>query len=283
MNYVIPFLKGLLIGTADVIPGVSGGTMALILGIYERFISAIALWTKRQTWQYLLKGKWQKLWKQMDGEFIVPVAIGILSAGLTLASVLSNLLETQPLAVWSLFFGLVAASAISFMFKIKQWNTVKVCVLVISGLLTWILLDLSPTTTPNAPWFLFLAGLVAICGMLLPGISGAFILLILGKYQFLVDAVHERRFGDLVPIILGIIVGILCFSRVLKYLLKQYHDQTLSVMIGLLIGSLKILWPGEHLTGNPESSGWMIVMIGVGAALVFGLEKVAGVKEVAEV
>jgi putative membrane protein len=185
--------------------------------------------------------------------------------------------------VWSLFFGLVAASAIAFMYKVKNWNTLKVCLLIISGLLTWLLLDISPTSTPDHPWFLFLAGLVAICGMLLPGISGAFILLILGKYQFLVDAVHERRFGDLIPIVLGIIVGVLCFSRVLKYLLKHYQEETLSVMIGLLIGSLKILWPGEHLTGNPNSSGWMIVMIGVGVVLVLGLEKVAGVKEVAEV
>jgi putative membrane protein len=279
MNHVIPFLKGILIGTADVIPGVSGGTMALILGIYERFIGAISIWTKKQTWQYLLTGNWQKLWQQIDGGFILPIGLGIIVAGLTMAGIMSHLLETQPLHVWSLFFGLVAASAVYVGTQVRHWNLSKVVLLIVSAIESWLLLGLIPTETPTTFLFLFIAGLIAICGMLLPGISGSFILVLLGKYQFILDAVHQREFGKLIPVLLGIIVGLLCFSRILKYMLRKHHDCTLTMMIGLLLGSLRVLWPGEHLTADPSSSGWMLVMMGVGVVLVLGLERIGKGKE----
>ncbi len=235
-------LKGMAMGAADVVPGVSGGTIAFISGIYEELLETInsvnlgALKT--------LKNEGIKAaWKSINGNFIVTLFLGIGISIASLAKLISYLLEAHPILIWSFFFGLVLASIVYVGKQVKSWNVGTMVSLIIgTGVAFWITI-LPPLSSSNELWFIFVSGMIAICAMILPGISGSFILLLMGSYQTVLGAVKDKEFLTIVVFMLGAIMGLLSFSKVLKWMFAKYHDVTIAVLTGFLIGSLNKLWP----------------------------------------
>lgn len=232
-------------GASDVVPGVSGGTMAFILGIYEDLINAIKSFDLRSL-KLLMSFKFRLLLDRVSWKFLLPLGIGILTAIFSLAEILSWLLQHKPILIWSFFMGLILASVISVSRRVEKWQaSTWICLLVgITG--TYILVGLVPVSTPDDPWFLFLCGAVAICAMILPGISGSFILVLLGKYQYILEAVNQKDFLTLALVAAGACIGIVAFSRLLGWLLKKYHDVMVAVLTGLMLGSLRKVWPWKE-------------------------------------
>lgn len=256
-------LKGFCMGAADIVPGVSGGTMAFILGIYEELIDAIRLFGRKEFWGEVARGNIGHALSLPKWGFLLSVAVGILSAGITLAHPLEHLLETSPSVVWSFFFGLVVASTVIVGARIKKWKMQHIVAVLIGSVIAYGIVGLVPVATPNAPWFLVLCGAIAICAMILPGISGAFLLVLLGKYEFILSAVNDRNIVPLLYISIGAVVGIIAFSQVLGWLFARYHDITVALLTGLMIGSLRKIWPWEAGAENDMS----ILGIAIGGAL----------------
>jgi putative membrane protein len=272
-------------GAADVVPGVSGGTMALILGIYEELIQSI----KAFDWDCLrlvLRGRFSQLLDKVPLGFLLPLGMGILTAIFTLARGLSWLLNEYPVAVWSFFFGLVLASAFVVGRRIVKWNWSTFLGIVLSAIAAYVLVGLVPINTPETLSFIYLCGAVAICAMILPGISGSFILVLLGKYQYVLDAVGRLDVVVLGVFTAGTATGILLFVRLLSWLLNKYHQMTMAGLTGLMIGSLRKIWPWKSMTElvtNDAGSGVMLarnmlphqmtaeVYVAIGLALLGGL------------
>lgn len=244
---IILAAKGAAMGAADVVPGVSGGTIALLTGIYPRLINAIAS-VDISAVKLFLSGNFKGFWEKIDGNFILPLLIGILSAFALLAHSIKHVLEFYPLSTWSFFFGLIIASSI---LVIKQIPNKKVTgwLWLIPGIAfgVWISLQ-SAIAFPNSQVAVFIAGMIAICAMILPGISGSFILLLLGMYQTLITAVAEREIITILIFMLGAVIGLLTFSRVIKMVLAKYYQPTLFLLSGLMIGSLLKVWPWKTTT-----------------------------------
>lgn len=241
-DYLLLLLKGMGMGASDVVPGVSGGTIAFITGIYEELINSIKS-INYEAVKLLLKFKISDFWKHINGNFLAAVFSGVLISVFTLAHILEFLLENYPVFIWSFFFGLVIASAIYILRDIKKW-TLSVALSFVAGLVIafWIT-TITPASTSDANWFIFLSGALAICAMILPGISGSFILLLLGKYQFILSAVSELKFLVLAIFTAGAVTGIISFSNLLGWLLKKFRYQTISVLAGFMGGSLNKIWP----------------------------------------
>jgi putative membrane protein len=236
------FLKGMAMGAADIVPGVSGGTIALLTGIYERLIGGI----KSVGWDTLVTLKQKGLkaaWQQMDGTFLLSILAGAATSIILLSKVLHHLIETQPIMLWSFFFGLVLASVAYVTKQVDQWNIGRVALLILGSIVA-ALISISPAATLDVtPLSLFFAGSIAICAMILPGISGSFILLLMGMYSVVIGAVKSF---DLVSIGIfagGCLVGIMLFSRVLSWLLQHYHNATMALLSGFMLGALVKLWP----------------------------------------
>lgn len=231
-------------GAADVVPGVSGGTMAFILGIYEQLIAAIrsfdVVWL-----QHVFKLEMKPALQRPHFGFLIPLVIGIFCALIFFTRVipLPTLLHTHPEAIYGLFFGLIVGSVIALLPEAKRFDASMVFFLSIGTLLGWFIVTLVPTNTPDAAWFIFLCGMLAISAMLLPGISGAFILLILRKYDTILNAIGHFNLMVLIPFGLGALTGLVVFSRFLGWLLERFYRATLLVIIGVLIGSLWVIWP----------------------------------------
>lgn len=243
-------------GASDVVPGVSGGTMALILGIYQELIFSIKSFDLKAL-ELFLKGRWRELSSHVAWPFLASVGGGILVAIFSLARLLSWLLHNHPTFVWSFFFGLVAASVIVVSRDIERWRTSVVASLLGGGAGAYVLVGLIPLQTPNAPWYLVLSGAVAICAMILPGISGAFVLVLLGKYHYVLEAVNQRDFLVLSLVALGAAIGIMLFSRILGWLLARHHDHTMGFLMGLMVGSLRKIWPWKEkvvVSGLPPAN-----------------------------
>ncbi|MCF6168627.1 DUF368 domain-containing protein [Lutibacter sp.] len=255
-HYFIVILKGIAMGAADVVPGVSGGTIAFISGIYEELlasISSINLGTLK-----LLKTKGIKTtWNAINGNFLASLLTGIFISIISLAKLISWLLEHKPILVWSFFFGLVLASILYVGKQITKWNSVAIVSLLLGAGIAFYITTLQPLISENSsPLFLFLAGALAICAMILPGISGAFILVLLGAYKPVLEAIHTRDFKLLIIIAFGAIVGLLSFSKVLKWLFGHYKNYTLALLTGFILGSLNKIWPWkETLTWRINSHG----------------------------
>lgn len=243
-------------GAADVVPGVSGGTIAFISGIYEELIETISN-INFQLFTTLRKEGIKAAWKQLNGNFILALFVGIIISVLSLAKVIKWLLEHEPILLWSFFFGLVLASIIYIAKQIKKWNFLSVLLLIVGAGLAYYITTLDPMMNDNSSlWFLFLAGALAICAMILPGISGAFILVLLGAYSAVLDAVNNRDFMTIAIIGAGALVGLLSFSRVLKWLFDKYEYYTLAILTGFIAGSLNKIWPWkETLTYRTNSEG----------------------------
>ncbi len=238
------YLRGLCMGAADVVPGVSGGTIAFITGIYERLLQAIQSFNA-QWLQLMLRGAWRQAFTHTDMIFLIPLGLGILSALFFFTRVvpLHELITTHPELVYGLFFGLILASIVVLLHSARVFTGSNPVWLIIGILSGFALVNLVPVQTPDALWFIFLCGALAISAMILPGISGSFILLILQKYSYIFSAIGRLDLTILVPFALGIGCGLMLFSRVLNWLLGHFHHQSLSTIIGILIGSLWMIWP----------------------------------------
>lgn len=255
-DYLIIGLKGMAMGAADVVPGVSGGTIAFISGIYEELLGSISN-INFSLFKTLKKEGFAKAWTQLNGNFLASLFIGIFISLLSLAKGISWLLENKPVLLWSFFLGLVLASIIYIAKQITKWNAVSIVLLLIAAVTAYYITTLNPLVSENAsPFFMFLAGAIAICAMILPGISGAFILVLLGAYKPVLAAVNNRDYKTILLIGAGVIVGLLVFSKVLKWLFANYKNYTLVVLTGFILGSLNKIWPWkEVLTYRTNSHG----------------------------
>lgn len=254
-RFVVLTVKGFCMGAANVIPGVSGGTMALILGIYEELIDAIRSLDFKAL-RLITALKIREALGAISWPFLLPVGLGILLATLSLARILSLFLETYPVMIWSFFFGLILSSVLTVSKVVEKWGKPTFAAAVLGAVGAFFLFGLVPAATPNALWFIFLSGVLAICAMILPGISGAYILVLLGKYHYALEAINNRDLVPLSILIAGAVVGLLSFVRVIGWLLKAYHDVTMAILIGLMLGSLRRIWPWkETLSTISDSSG----------------------------
>lgn len=245
-RYVRLLVTGFSMGVADLIPGVSGGTIAFLSGIYEELIYSIKLVTG-DVLRLFLRGKIKQGIALIPFSFLVPLALGLFTAIFTLANILSFLLENYPVFVWAFFFGLVLASTVIVMKRVVKWDLSDKIGFVVATIGAYILVGLVPVETPNNLPFFFLSGMIAIVAMILPGISGSFILLLLGKYQQVLAAVTERNFVTLITFALGCLFGIALFSRVLSWLFKRHHDISVAILAGFMLGSVRKIWPWKEV------------------------------------
>ncbi|MEC7264335.1 MAG: DUF368 domain-containing protein [Bacteroidota bacterium] len=299
LDYIFVTLKGMAMGAADVVPGVSGGTIAFISGIYEELITSInnidfSLIT------ILRKEGIKAAWNKINGNFLVSLFLGIFISVLSLAKFLSWLLENEPVLLWSFFFGLVLASIIFVGKEITKWNLGTVLVFILGAFVAYFITELPVGENSDSLPYLFLSGALAICAMILPGISGAFILVLLGSYKTILDAVHERDIKIVATVALGAIFGLLSFSRLLKWMFNHYKNITLALLTGFILGSLNKIWPwkkvletkvfGDKVVVTDDMNVWpsafegdsklmlAIILAVIGFSLIFILEKAASKK-----
>jgi putative membrane protein len=245
------FIKGMAMGAANVIPGVSGGTLALITGIFERLINAIKSFDLTAL-KLLFSGKIKELIKYIDLWFLVAVFAGVGVAIISLARLFEFLFTHYPVYIWAYFFGLVLASVYFVGKTIRKWNVSVVVTFIIGTAVALGISIMTPANENDAFIYLLFCGVVAICSMILPGLSGSFVLILLGNYHLvMIDAVNDLRIDILVPVVLGAGVGLIAFSHVLSWLLKKYHNQTLASLTGFILGSLGILWPWKNPIEQP--------------------------------
>lgn len=252
-GYLLLFLKGTIMGAADVIPGVSGGTIAFITGIYSELVKSLSL-LNIQSLRVLMRSGFSKFWSTINGNFLLILFSGILVSVFSLARLLEYLLMQYPIVVWSFFFGLVLISGILVLRRISNWSGSRIIAL-LSGVVTMVLITrFSPVETPESYWFIFISGAIAICAMILPGISGAFILLILGKYQFIIRAVSNFDIPVIIVFGVGAVFGLLSFSNLLSWLFRKYHDITIALLSGFILGSLNKIWPWKETISSALNS-----------------------------
>lgn len=239
---VLIFLKGLAMGAADVVPGVSGGTIAFITGIYDDLLSSINAFNF-ETLKVLRQEGLQAAWKRINGPFLLPLFAGIITSFLTLASIFKRILEDHPHLLWGFFFGLILASIVLVWGMVRRWDVVSIIGVIVGTGISYWLTEIEPGSDVQALWFVFVSGAIAICAMILPGISGSFILLLLGVYSSMLSAVSEMDLVFIAVLGAGAAVGLLSFSRLLKWTLDNYYDVTVAILTGFLIGSLNKIWP----------------------------------------
>ena len=246
---IVILAKGFCMGSADVVPGVSGGTMALILGIYQRLLEAIRAFDLKLL-SHLGQGRVQEAARHVDLPFLAPLGVGIFLALMFFTRVISlpALIQQRPELVYGLFFGLISASVLLLLPPLRSFSLRDILWLGVGTALGLGLVNLTPMTTPETAWFVFASGALAICAMILPGISGSFILLLLRKYAYVFDAIGRLDVSVLLPFACGAVAGLMLFSRFLVWLLHRCHRQALLVITGLLIGSLWMMWPFQART-----------------------------------
>lgn len=243
MQYLQWIIKGLAMGAADVVPGVSGGTLAFILGIYERLLAAISR-CDIQALQLLGRGRLQAFWQHIDGTFLLCLFGGILASIFSLAGLISYFLQYRPIPLWALFCALIV-TALPHLCRTLRWTLWRLILCALGIVFAVLVGMLTPRELEPQAWMFFVAGAIAICAMILPGISGSFILLMSGMYAPVLLAVTQLQVGVLLLFMLGCIVGLLSFSRLLNWLLAHYHDASLALLIGVVIGALYRIWPWQ--------------------------------------
>ena len=229
----------------SVVPGVSGGTIAFIVGIYEELINSIKS-INISSLKLLFQFKIKDFWKAINANFLICVLSGIVISVLSLAKIITFLLETYPVLVWSFFFGLVLASTWSVSKRIKKLSISRWVIFFFGAALAYFITAATPASTPDSLWFIFICGAIAICAMILPGISGSFILVLLGKYMYIMSAVKEFNIPVIAIFAVGAGIGIIAFSNVLSYLLNKFHDLTIATLAGFMFGSLNKIWPWKE-------------------------------------
>lgn len=299
-DYILLTLKGVAMGAADVVPGVSGGTIAFITGIYEELLETI----NSVNFSALKKLKSEGLksfWKHINGNFLIALFLGIGISIVSLAKLITHLLEHHSILLWSFFFGLIISSIYLVGKTVKKWDISKIIGLLVGAGVAFYITILPPMENPNALWFVFLSGAIAICAMILPGISGSFILLLLGSYEMILGAIKDVKLAIIGVFALGCITGLLSFSKLLNWMFKKYHDLTIAILTGFLVGSLNKIWPWkETISTRTNSHGevvpfiqenispsnfagdnqliFALLMAVVGLVLILGLEKFASKK-----
>lgn len=270
MQYLQWIIKGMAMGAADVVPGVSGGTLAFILGIYQRLLTAISAFNLTAV-RLLLRGRFSALWQYVDGTFLVCLFSGILVSIFALAGVISYFLEYRPVPLWALFTGLILA-ALPQLCRSISWSLPRLFLCLLGIIFAIAISLLSPTELQPSAWMYFVAGAIAICAMILPGISGSFILLILGMYSHVLLAVTSLQLGVLALFFAGCVTGLLSFSRLLNWLLARYHDASLAFLIGIVIGALYRIWPWQWQNQlyfpwtYPNAAGAADILVAAGCA-----------------
>jgi len=247
------FFRGMGMGAADVVPGVSGGTIAFISGIYEELIDTIKSFDLSLL-QCLIKEGVAVAWKKSNANFLVALFAGIAVSVLSLVRVIHYLLDFHPILIWSFFFGLIVASAIAVGMKIQKWNIAAIALLLVGGGIAYWITQTTPSETPDSLWFIFFSGSLAICAMVLPGISGSFILLLLKKYDYVTEAIKNMDVLTILVFLAGCAVGLLSFSKVLSWMFKKFHDATIALMTGFMIGSLSVVWPWKKVIESRMNS-----------------------------
>jgi putative membrane protein len=300
-NYLLTYFKGMGMGGADLVPGVSGGSIALITGIYEELLDSIKS-VDAEAARLVFKGQFKAFWQHVNGAFLLAVFLGIFTTIFTLSRLLTYLIEFHPIPLWSFFCGLILISAIWILKDIRRWSVMVIVGLVLGIVVAYLITSLPPMTSPDAALYTFISGAIAICAMILPGISGSFILLILGQYEPILEAVNNRDVFKLGLFAIGCVVGLLTFSRLISWLLKHYKAITLAVLSGFMLGSINKIWPwkkvlsyrmsssGEekpfiteniwpqdymHFTGQEPQLGLAFVAFAIGFFIVIGLEQTA--------
>jgi putative membrane protein len=252
-KYGLTYLKGMAMGAADIVPGVSGGSIALIAGIYQRLLDSINAFNFENL-KHLKQLEVKRFYKSVNGSFLLSLFLGILTSVFALSKVITFLMQEHPIPLWSFFCGLILVSAFLILRGIKRWHLGVVLAVLIGSIFAFWVTNLPPTNSPDAKWFVFVSGAIAICAMILPGISGSFILLILGKYETILKAVSEKDVFTLAIFASGCVVGILAFSRVVSYLLRKFHSATIGLLSGFMLGSVNELWPWKIVTAWRTSS-----------------------------
>ncbi|CAN5860109.1 DUF368 domain-containing protein [soil metagenome] len=255
-SFVLHLLRGFAMGSADLVPGVSGGTVALVLGIYRRLIKSIRIGAGSLARLIRLDvGGFARSLKQVEWAFLLPLLIGIAAAVVSLSRLIENLLDTVPVRMAGVFFGLVAGSLVVAWRLIDRRDLTRSALVVLTGVVTFWLLGFSAGTVADPAWWMFLAGgALAICAMILPGISGSFLLLMVGMYEAVLGAVNQRDLDSIVLVAIGAVTGLALFSTLLNRLLDRHQDTVMAVLVGLMAGSLRVLWPWPDGTAGPSMS-----------------------------
>jgi len=288
-DYLTLVLKGMGMGAADVVPGVSGGTIAFLVGIYEELINSIKS-INASSLKMLFTFRIKEFWSAINANFLISVVAGIAISFMSLAKIITYLLTNHPVMVWSFFFGLVMASTYYVSKRVDKWSLGPILGFLLGAIVAFFITVSTPANTPDSYWFIFLCGSIAICAMILPGISGSFILVLLGKYFFMMDAIKELKVSVIATFIAGASIGIVSFSNLLSFLLSRFYNITIAVLTGFMFGSLNKVWPWKEtletyvdrhgvtkplLEANilPDSFPWSAVLLLIlGYALVATLE-----------
>ncbi len=244
--WVLLFFKGMAMGAADVVPGVSGGTIAFISGIYERLLTALKSLQPASLLIWYRHG-FSDFWRAIDGRFLLTLFCGVIVSILSFAKLIHFALEDYPIVVWSFFFGLVVASIILLLRQVLVWRWQECLMLALGTAIAVTISVLRPAELPDTWWMMMLSGFIAICAMILPGISGSFILLLMGMYSVFIRALNDLNVLMIASFGLGCIAGLLIFSHILSLLLKRYLSMMLALLTGFLIGSLNVLWPWKQV------------------------------------
>lgn len=295
-EYIGLALRGMAMGAADVVPGVSGGTIAFITGIYEELLETLSN-VNFGLFTTLKKEGFKAAWTQLNGTFLVVLFAGILVSIFSLAKLVGYLLENHAHLLWAFFFGLVAASIIYVGKQVSTWSMSALIGFVIGTVVAYFITQLPPMGTGTEAWYIFICGAIAICAMILPGISGSFILLLLGAYQVVINAVSDLDFVIIGIFGLGCIAGLMTFSRLLNWMFKKHKNVTISVLTGFLLGSMTKLWPWKvnlellytHSKGKEDwlqenvmpsefidpQIGFCVGLAVLGFAIIFAMERIA--------
>ncbi|MBP9686363.1 MAG: DUF368 domain-containing protein [Candidatus Doudnabacteria bacterium] len=272
------YITGFIMGTADLIPGVSGGTIAFISGIYEELLATIKIVTGT-TLKHLLRLRVREAFQSIPFAFGIPLGLGLLTAVFSLAQLIEHLINTHPTMVWAFFFGLVAASTYVVMKRVVRWDTQDYVAFVLTAVFAYILVGGQAMEFPHSTLTTFLSGAIAICAMILPGISGSFILVLLGQYEYILNSVTNHDFATLLVFAAGAVLGISFFARFLSWLFRKHHDISVAALSGFMLGSLRKIWPFPGNTAESFTNVWVWVLIIVGFALVLVLTKYHAIAE----
>jgi putative membrane protein len=266
------FIRGLLMGSADIVPGVSGGTIALITGIYGHLVEAISK-IRFGFLKPLFKGDFSgfltQLFDEIEFKFFIPLVLGIGVAFLTLAKVVTYCMDAHTALTYSFFLGLIIASAVILFKKLNEINLKVILFALIGAVLTFIFVSLNPIAANHSLLVIFISGMIAICAMILPGISGSFLLLLLGQYKYMLNALHQLHFTEIIVFCIGALIGILGFSKILNYLLKNHEEVTMAFLIGVMIGSLRV--PGIEIVNSVSMNVGALLPCIIVAVIAFAL------------
>ena len=257
-SYIIYFLKGMAVGLANIIPGVSGGTIALITGIFERLINAIKSFGISSL-TLLLKGQFKEFAKKTDLYFLIALFAGVIAAVVLLARVFDFMFNQYPVYIWSFFFGLILASVYFVGKTVEHWRIGSIISFIIGTILAVSFTFLTPASQNDGFIYLVLCGVVAVCSMILPGLSGSFVLILMGNYQLVaIEAINNMDLSILFPVLIGAVGGLVVFSHILSWVFKHYKDQTIAALTGFILGSLGVIWPWKtaiiEFFGNKEKT-----------------------------